>query len=97
MFKILVVEDDAERNRQVCYYPRLNGHEPTGCGMNTEILGHVFDKFCQGDTSHATEGNGPGPALVKRVVYLMGGKLSVASVEGEGSAFGVKLRRAIDG
>ena len=31
MFKILIVEDDAELNRQVCNYLRLNGYETTGC------------------------------------------------------------------
>lgn len=62
-----------------------------GDGMPEEVQKHIFEKFYQGDSSHKTEGNGLGLALVRRIVELCKGTIKVESTPGNGASFSVSL------
>ena len=57
----------------------------------------IFEKFYQGDRSRATEGNGLGLALVKRIVDLSDGKISVDNPYEGGVCFMVELPYQTEG
>lgn len=62
-----------------------------GDGMSEEVMKRIFEKFYQGDCSRKEEGNGLGLALVKRIINICKGEITVESRVGQGSAFTVKL------
>ncbi|MBD5128516.1 MAG: HAMP domain-containing histidine kinase [Ruminococcaceae bacterium] len=67
----------------------------SGCGIAEDALLHIFEKFYQADSSHATKGNGLGLPLVKRIVELCGGTVEVDSEVGKGTTFTVKLMKNV--
>lgn len=62
-----------------------------GAGMDGETQKHIFEKFYQGDKSHAAAGNGLGLSLVKRIVELHHGTVTVESELEKGSTFCLML------
>lgn len=61
----------------------------TGPGIGKEELPYIFDRFFQADLERNTEitGSGIGLALVKELVQLHGGNISVSSKINEGTTF----------
>ena len=66
----------------------------TGIGIRSEQLPHLFERFRQaeGSVNRSHEGSGLGLALVKELVELHGGQVSVESVYGEGTIFTIWLQ-----
>ena len=62
-----------------------------GYGISEEMQRHIFEKFYQGDDSHAVPGNGLGLSIARRIVTLHGGEIRCQSEEGAGTEFIVSL------
>ncbi|MEH2447653.1 MAG: response regulator [Nostoc sp.] len=67
--------------------------QDTGIGIVKEQIPHLFERFRQaeGSANRSYEGSGLGLALVKELVELHGGEVTVESVYGEGTTFSLWL------
>ncbi len=69
----------------------------TGIGIRKEDLPYLYDAFSRADEKRnlRTEGNGLGLSIVKQLVELMDGKISVDSIYRKGTVFTVELEQEI--
>ncbi|GAB4374790.1 MAG: hypothetical protein Kow00121_19650 [Elainellaceae cyanobacterium] len=69
----------------------------TGVGIRSDQIPYLFERFRQADgsASRSYEGSGLGLALVKELVELHGGQVSVESCYGEGTAFTILLQTGV--
>jgi len=72
--------------------------EDTGIGIVQEQIPYLFERFRQaeGSENRSYEGSGLGLALVKELVELHGGQVSVSSIYGQGTTFNIRLLAGSD-
>jgi signal transduction histidine kinase len=63
----------------------------TGIGISPDDLPHIWDRLYRGDRSRSERGLGLGLSLVKAIALAHGGRVSVESTPGRGSAFTLRL------
>jgi PAS domain S-box-containing protein len=87
-----------DRGGSVCLSLRQDGEKArltvrdTGRGIPRELLPHIFERFRQGDIGREQGGLGLGLAIVRHLVELHGGSVSVVSEGiGTGATFTVQL------
>ena len=85
-----VLEKPSELDGQAIYEFSI---KDSGIGMSEEFQKIIFESFTREKTSTVSgiQGTGLGMAITKNIVDMMGGTISVSSVEGKGSEFVVDL------
>ena len=57
----------------------------TGCGISSQHLPNVFDRFFRGDAPRSSQGSGLGLSIVKSIMQIHDGNVSVQSDVGRGT------------
>lgn len=74
--------------RKTDYFCLLFEVEDTGQGIDPDEIDHLFQDFVQTQAGrNATEGTGLGLSITRNFVHLLGGKITVSSLLGEGTSF----------
>ena len=83
-------EEREEQHDRSVLYCRVSD---SGIGMNQEQVARIFHPFVQGESSTSSRygGTGLGLSICASLCKMMGGEISVESVQGVGSAFSVSL------
>lgn len=65
--------------------------EDTGCGIDQEVLPHIFDRFFKMEKTEQYKGSGLGLAIAKEIILSHKGEIWAESEVGKGSAFYIAL------
>lgn len=88
LVSVSVVAEQIEDKRVV----RLSVKD-TGYGISQDALPHIFDRYYQEKSNHQAYGTGIGLALVRALVELHQGKITVESAKDVGTCFSITLDR----
>jgi signal transduction histidine kinase len=63
----------------------------TGCGISAQHLPNVFDRFFGGDAPRSSQGSGLGLSIVKSIMQIHDGNVSVQSDVGRGTVMTLRF------
>lgn len=84
------INEEVTKDNRVTYHIEV---QDTGIGMNKEFIPHIFEPFVREQTSTISkiQGTGLGLSITKKLIDLMGGSITVQSIEGNGTVFNLSI------